>query len=313
MKGQRVAEVDRSRRPEDEAPREFRVRGDGVELAGYEWAGDGPPLVFAHATSFHGRCWDEVIRWLPGHRAIAFDLRGHGRAEVPSLEGGKEAYLWERVAADLVVAMQELGVSGAIGIGHSMGGHSVTMAQSLDPRLFAGLLLVDPTITRNMGMPTGDGDSEREEGGPHMFVARRRNEWSSVGEMVERFGGREPHSRWEPAVLRDYCEYGLLPDPSGDGLRLACPPLVEAAVYEMGRHDLSEAAAAIDVPVRILRAQPRDPSNPAAAMSGSPTAVDLVDWFPNAEDFFLPQYTHFIPMEAPRLVAEHVDALIARL
>lgn len=312
-----MSEGERSRRPEGEAPREFRVAGDGVELMAYEWAGDGPPLVFAHATSFHGRCWDEVIRWLPGQRAIAFDLRGHGRADVPSIEGGKDVYLWEHVADDIVAALHELGVSGAIGVGHSMGGHSVTLAQSKDAELFAGLLLVDPTITKSMGMPGAEADSEsggeQRRGGPHEFVMRRRNEWKSTDEMFERFRGREPHSRWELAVLRDYCNFGLLPDEDGDGFHLACPPIVEATIYEMGRHDLSSEAAKIELPVRILRAQPRDPSNPAAAFSGSPTTPDLVDWFPNAEDFFLPEYTHFIPMEAPALVASHVDELMGRV
>jgi len=265
--------------------------------------------VFAHATSFHGRCWDEVIRCLPGRRAIAFDLRGHGRADVPSIEGGKDVYRWEHVADDLVAALREMGVSGAIGVGHSMGGHSVTLAESKAPELFAGLLLVDPTITKGMAMPSSEGD----RGGPPTFVLRRRSEWNSADEMFERFSGREPHSLWEPAVLRDYCEYGLLPDEDGDGVHLACPPLIEATVYEMGSHDLSSEAAGIDLPVRILRAQPRDPKNPAASFSGSPTAPDLVDWFPNAEDFFLPGYTHFIPMEAPGLVASHVEELIGRV
>ncbi|MBT5775201.1 MAG: alpha/beta hydrolase [Dehalococcoidia bacterium] len=308
-----MSQDERSRRPEGETPREFRVQGDGVELAVTEWAGEGPPLVFAHATSFHGRCWDEVIRWLPGRRAIAFDLRGHGRADVPSIEGGKDVYLWSHVADDIVAALRELGISDAIGIGHSMGGHSVTLAASIDPGLFAALLLVDPTITKSMGMPKAEGDDEQPGGGPHLFVIRRRNEWASAHEMFERFRGREPHSAWEPAVLRDYCEYGLLPNDDGDGFHLACPPVVEAAVYEVGQHDLSAEAPGIEVPVRILRARPRDPENPAAALSGSPTAVDLVDWFPNAEDFYLPEHTHFIPMEAPALVAQHIEELVGRL
>lgn len=310
-----MAEGERSRRAEGEAPREFRVGGDGLEMMAYEWAGEGPPLVFAHATSFHGRCWDEVIRWLPGRRVIAFDLRGHGRADVPSIEGGKEVYLWEHVADDIVAALREMGVSGAIGVGHSMGGHSVTLAASKAPELFTGLLLVDPTITKGMAMPSSEseGEGEGQRGGPPNFVLRRRSEWTSADEMFERFSGREPHSRWEPAVLRDYCEHGLLADDDGDGFHLACPPIVEATIYEMGRHDLSSEAAGIDVPVRILRAQPRDPSNPAAAFSGSPTAPELVDWFPDAEDFFLPEYTHFIPMEAPGLVANHVEELIGRV
>ena len=41
---------------------------DDVELSYWEWAADGRvavTAVFGHATGFHGRLWDEVIRRLP--------------------------------------------------------------------------------------------------------------------------------------------------------------------------------------------------------------------------------------------------------
>jgi len=40
--------------------------------------------------------------------------------------------------------------------------------------------------------------------------------------------------------------------------------------------------------------------------SASPTAPDLAAQFPNAIDVQLAQYSHFIPMEAPELVADYV-------
>ena len=48
--------------------------------------------------------------------------------------------------------------------------------------------------------------------------------------MFERFHKRPPFDLWQPQVLRDYCEYGLLPD--GDGFVLACPPEIEASIYQ---------------------------------------------------------------------------------
>jgi len=290
------------RRPSDEEPRRFEVAGHGVTQVAYEWAGSGPPLVFAHATGFHARLWDEVIRELPGHRAIALDLRGHGRAEKPSIDDGGEAYSWAHFGEDVAVAVRALDLRGVIGVGHSMGGHSVTMAASLEPGRFAALALVDAVIAREIRAPDG------EQGGPS-FVAKRRDRWSSPDEMFDRFSRREPHSRWHPQVLRDYCEYGLLPDRDGDSFQLACPPRIEAMIYAMGSHDLHDAIRGLEIPARVLRARPRDPENPAAAFDGSPTDPTVASWFAQGEDVFLPEYSHFLPMEAPALVARHLAEL----
>ena len=180
---------------------EQRVRVNGLELAVWNREGEGVPLVFAHATGFHGRCWDQVIQRLPGRRIIAPDARGHGRSAKPA-----PPYHWMAFAEDLA-AME---IEGAIGIGHSMGGHSVTAAAARRPGMFRALLLIDPTIfsPEHYGPPEDWG-----------FIARRRGVWRSAEEMFERFKDRPPFDTWDPAVLRDYCNYGVLEDG-----RLACPP-----------------------------------------------------------------------------------------
>src|SRR5947209_5793072 len=44
----------------------------GLNLAVWEWAGEGPTFFFAHATGFHGRCWDEVIREIPSSAGVLY-------------------------------------------------------------------------------------------------------------------------------------------------------------------------------------------------------------------------------------------------
>ncbi len=291
------------RRSPDEQPRRFDVDGNGARLVAFEWDGGGPPLLFAHATGFHARLWDEVIRALPGRRAIALDLRGHGRAEQLPIDGGA-AYSWTHFGEDVAAVARALDLRDAIGVGHSMGGHSVTMAASLEPDRFAALVLVDPVIARVIRAPDA-------EGGAPSFVAKRRDQWASPDEMFERFRGRAPHSRWHPQVLHDYCEYGLLPSGDGDGFHLACPPRTEATIYAMGSHDLHDMIRDIAILARVLRAKPRSSSDPAAAFDGSPTDPEVASWFAHGEDVPLPEYSHFLPMEAPGLVARHVDEVAA--
>ena len=272
---------------------ESRVRANEVELALFDWPASGPTVFFAHATGFHARCWDQVIERLPGLHCVAIDMRGHGRSEKPA-----PPYAWRNFAVDVVEVGRQLGFHEVLAVGHSKGGYAITLAAALDPRLFAKLLLVDPVI-----LPPSAYVTRRE--GEH-FAAKRRNRWTSADEMYERFASRPPFNGWDPAVLRDYCQYGLLPAPDGDGFVLACPPEIEAATYAAsGGEAIYDQIANVRVPVRILRARGRmDPEQ--TDMSSSPTAPDLASHFANAEDFPLPQHSHFIPMEAPGLIAGHV-------
>src|SRR5438105_1955073 len=99
------------------------VRVNGLELAVWEWPGRDPALVFAHATGFHGRCWDQIARQFPEHRRVAVDFRGHGRSSKP-----EPPYLWPEIAGDLAAILDQRNIRAGIGIGHSMGGHSVVAA-----------------------------------------------------------------------------------------------------------------------------------------------------------------------------------------
>ena len=181
-----------------------------------------------------------------------------------------------------------------------MGGHSVTLAAALRPGAFSSLLLLDAVIRRS-----------EEYVGPWtqaQYVAKRRNRWASPQEMFERFEHRQPFQDWDPKVLRDYCEYGLLPD--GDGFVLACPPEIEAGIYENSpapESNIYPEIASIRIPVHIVRAGKQ--LDPANFMAQSPTAPDLASHFAHATDFRDAEHSHFIPMEAPALTAEWIAAL----
>lgn len=278
-----------------------RVRANGVELQLYEWPGEGAPIFLAHATGFHARCWDQVVERLEGRHAFAIDMRGHGLSEKP-----EPPYPWRNFGFDVAGVLREIGLHDAVGVGHSKGGFAVVHAASLVPGAFRSLLLIDPVI-----MPR-EHYAELANAGAEHFAARRRNTWASPEEMYERFATRPPYSAWDPAILRDYVTYGLLPNPDGEGYVLACPPRVEAAVYMGSGGDdglaVYEAVESLEIPVRILRARGRTGAV-AQDMSGSPTAPDLASHFKHAEDFQFPELSHFIPMEAPDLTARHILAM----
>ncbi|MFA7249639.1 MAG: alpha/beta hydrolase [Dehalococcoidia bacterium] len=291
------------RRAPGEEPRAFRREVNGVTIAGFEWEGGGDPILLVHATGFHARVWDEVARRLPLRRVIALDMRGHGRSSKPA-----PPYAWRLFGEDVSLVLDDLDLRGIIGVGHSMGGHTIVDAAIRRPQRFASLVLVDPTIFAKR--PAAPGGSAVDTRGNSLdYVSRRRNEWASVEEMVERFAPRFPFNAWEPQALRDYATHGLLPAPGGDGLVLACPPAVEAAVYA-GRDtpgsDLLPALDRVTCPARVLRARAPEPGEEAAPFTVSPTIPDLAARLPRGVDVPLPHLTHFIPMQAPDLVARHI-------
>ena len=292
-------------------PREHRFAGKDVELCYFEW---GDPqadrtLVLLHATGFHARCWDRVVRQLPdGVRTLAVDLRGHGRS------GKQPPYVWPSFASDVIELLSALQVKGAVGSGHSMGGHCLVEVAAALPQAFSRLLLIDPVIMP----PDLYGD-----GGRHAFarvedhpVSRRRATWSGWQEMFERFADRHPYSLWQVDVLEDYCRYGVLP--AGDGSwTLACPPMVEAAVYMNNvSSNVHTKLESVSQPVTVMRARARDfarqpDEGERMDFSASPTWPQLAAAFPDGKDIYLPELTHFIPMQAPHLVAEHLARMLA--
>lgn len=284
--------------PFDPAERIFEAATARIAYA--EWGRRSDPVVFLiHATGFHGRCWDEVVRALPaGFNVFAVDIRGHGRSEKTG-----PIRDWSEPARDIAEFVEHLRLEGAIGAGHSMGGHILVQIAAANPRAFKRLVLIDPVI---MAPENYKGAPVWPPGTEHP-VARRRNAWRSWQEMFNAFKDRNPYALWAPKVLEDYCRYGLQPA-AGGGFELACPPAVEASIY-MGSlgTDIYDAVRKVTAPVTILRAKERPPG-PRERMdfSDSPTWPQLATVFANARDVYLQHLTHFIPMQDPALVAGYI-------
>jgi lipase len=285
------------------APVKRRMRANGVELAFFEWGEPTaePTIFLVHATGFHARVWDQMISHLRGRHVIAVDQRCHGCSETVPIAN------WREFGQDMAELVRLVGIQGAVGVGHSMGGHALTDAAAACDGAFARLVLIDPVIAAPDAY-RGDKAVLRNRDPSMHPTARRRRRFASVDEMVERLEGRSGYARFLPAALRDYCEHGLRPATDGDGLELACRPEMEAAVYVTSRSNpaVYDSVRALDIPVLILRAR-RGPGEPATMdFSSSPTWPGLVGEFRNAREVYLPEHSHFVPMEAPELVAGYV-------
>ena len=80
---------------------------DSVELAIHDLGGEGPPLLFVHATGFHGRCYTRIAEQLGDiRRCWAPDLRAHGDSTIPA----DDRFHWSGMADDLCAVLDALGI-----------------------------------------------------------------------------------------------------------------------------------------------------------------------------------------------------------
>lgn len=105
-----------------------------------------PPIVLIHGYTGSINWWQEVIPLLSRHhRVIAFDLLGHGGSAKPS-----SGYTVAGQADLIAQALNELGVEGAVLVGHSLGG---TIAVAVTERASE---LVDRLVIIGMAPSVGE-------------------------------------------------------------------------------------------------------------------------------------------------------------
>ena len=282
-------------------PTEHRIELEDSELCYFEWRGVEDSLVLLlHATGFHARCWDKTVAALPEScRVIAVDLRGHGRSSKSGPFG------WFDFGNDVVNFVDALDLNNIVVAGHSMGGHCALYANSQRTNRFKSLVLVDPVVLAPEQYEDRSAANINSESVEHP-IARRRAQWNSPDEMFDAFKDRHPFSLWQQTILRDYCQYGLLRSP--DGYELACPPRIEAQIYMgTGQRDLRDLLHKVTCPTVVMRAKQRIGLREMMDFSNSPTWPGLADALPNGRDIYLPDLSHFIPMQRPDLVAAEIQ------
>ena len=90
---------------------------DGSRLYVQDW-GVGRPIVFIAAWALHSQFWGTHMLAVAsaGFRAVAFDRRGHGRSDAPSL-----GYDADTLADDLAEVLNALDLRNVVLVTHSMG------------------------------------------------------------------------------------------------------------------------------------------------------------------------------------------------
>lgn len=230
------------------------VTNQGIELA-MSVSGTGPDLLFVHGLGSAQLLWSPLIASLRDrYRCWSLDLRGHGG----SGRAPEDRYRLVDYASDVEAAIGHIGQP-TIGIGHSLGGISLVRAAAGGQRDLRALYVLDSAILRRPDQASSSvAIFEKQLAMVRSFQAEDR----PVGDYQRVLGqtmnpmGDINENLMVPEQLRGRAESLSQMDP-------ACM----AAVVE-GRTGDSFVAPAVDVPLRVIAA------DPAMGASFKPEHVD---------------------------------------
>jgi len=121
------------------------IDNGGVQL-GLTATGDGPDVLFAHGLGSAQEMWDDIVAGLKErYTCWTLDFRGHGASD--HTPGG---YSPQSYASDVEAALAHIGRP-TLGVGHSLGGGTLTRVAAGNHALLSGVFAIDSSIIRPVG------------------------------------------------------------------------------------------------------------------------------------------------------------------
>lgn len=112
--------------------------GRGLRLRATRWPGAGTPVLLLHGLASTRRFWDLVVPRLAGLPLVALDQRGHGDSDRPD-----GPYDGATVAHDALIALDALGLSRAVVVGHSWGAWTALRLAAEAPERVLAVVAID--------------------------------------------------------------------------------------------------------------------------------------------------------------------------
>lgn len=106
----------------------------------YEVHGEGQPILLSHGYSATSQMWQGQVNAFPGHKVIAWDMRGHGQSDSPEEQS---LYSEAHTVADMAAILAECGEKQAIIGGLSLGGYMSLAFNVAHPNQVRALMLFD--------------------------------------------------------------------------------------------------------------------------------------------------------------------------
>jgi non-heme chloroperoxidase len=131
----------------DASPQRIRMVtvAPDVQLETLDWGGSGPPIVLLAGFGNTAHIFDDLATNLRAHfHVYGVTRRGFGKSSVP-----QDGYDTDRLADDVVGALNALKLKRVVLVGHSIAGLEVASVGSRYPDRVAGLVYLDTTYLFN--------------------------------------------------------------------------------------------------------------------------------------------------------------------
>lgn len=291
------------------APSAHQLLTNGLDLHYFCWnpADEHKPVaLLQHGTGFVAATFDGVAQRLCQHfQVYAYDRRGHGLSSKV-----KDSYALIDFGEDCLDFCRAMDFKEIYGVGHSAGATDLLIAESLNPRLFNKLFLMEPTINDpapqvpQLTQTEGSLQSRIEQ------ARKRRSEFPSRRDVWQIYRAKPLFAPWTEAALSAYIYYGFAQQ-TDDSVVLQCHPELEAQIladiYRTFANSKSLDSA-------------RDPFAALAkitcpmAVSHSELSVPQFNelsrrarlHFPHAKTVYFAETGHCVPQEKPEALVQEV-------
>jgi len=168
---------------------------------------DAMPVILVHSLAGNASQWSAQLTHLQStRRAVALELRGHGRSD-PAKNGD---YTLEGMANDIAAVVERLNLDRVVLVGHSLGGGVALVYAGAHPERVAGLLLVDPI---------GDGKQISPAQAQPLLDALTTDYVTTIHEYWKGIAGNDPAVRQRLLADLDATPRQVVVRAFGEGLR----------------------------------------------------------------------------------------------
>ena len=216
-------------------------------------------LVFIHANGFNAMSYRALLQPL-GIHAAALDMRGHGFSKLPAIPDDLTS--WHIFRDDILAFFDSYVDRPVVLAGHSFGAVSAILAAEGLGDKCAGFVGFDPVMVpqpfRALSATTAGRNMMKKRIPIAAKAGRRRAEFKSAKDAFENYQGRGAFKKASDAVICDYLSGGLIE--TKDGVRLACDPLWEQAVFCAQNQNSFKAAKRLPALRKIIFAGKNSPT-----------------------------------------------------
>lgn len=289
--------------PEPLSTCEVQVDADTITTLRRHGNPDGPRLVVSHGNGLAADLYYPFWSLLTDEfDVIVYDLRNHGWNELTPQERHNVPTLVNDHDQIINAIDRNFGEKPKVGVYHSISSLIALLSPTMGS-VYSALVMYDPPLRRpNISDEQFDAASMRTAA----MTRRRTAKFRSLEEYTD-FLPYVPAFQHMVSGAHDLMAKTTLRErPNGEGYELRCPPEYEAQIIDYARiFCLAVDFEVMACPLKVIGADPTLPYSYLPTLDLSDIAIVHYD--------FLPDATHFLPLEKPKECAVVLREFLAGL